>query len=154
MLGECAVKINEIWGGGSLKGIGAELLKKAGGEQNWKATVKAVTPNAASIASQLPPSQQVAQNQQAPSAPEEDISKIVPAGKQFRFLNPELPGSFIIIRQDGYWQDRIPKHLAGQVKKVNGLYPVQREENIKKFNEFYNQAADTGKVIEEPVHAL
>ena len=86
--------------------------------------------------------------------PETDISQTVPAGKQFRFQNPDLPGTFIIIRQDGYFQDRISKNLAGQVKKVNGLYPVLRPDNITKYNQYYNQAADMGQVREEPVHAL
>lgn len=149
------MKINEIFGGASLKGIGKELYRNVAGDTNYQADKKF----AQGVKSKFAPAP-TASATPAPAAtpadtsPETDISKTVPPGKQFRFLNPELPGSYIIIRQDGYWQDRIAKHLAGQVKKVNGLYPVQREENIKKYNEYYNQAADSNRVREEPVHAL
>jgi hypothetical protein len=84
-----------------------------------------------------------------------DIRQTVPAGSQYRFPNPEPnANNNIIIRQDGYYVDRIPKQLIGRVKKVNGLYPVQRQENIDKFNKYYDLQADRGLVREEPIHAL
>ena len=161
------MKVNEIWGGGSLAGVGAELAKKAGGEANWDATAKqskkiwdaiknkfvdapVITPDADKAVSSNPPAPTVP----APTVPVTDITQLVPHGKQFRFLNPELPGSYIIIRSDGYYQDKIPRNLTGQVKKVNGLYPVLRLENIKKINQYYDEAADRGRVKEEPVHVL
>jgi hypothetical protein len=93
--------------------------------------------------------------QQAQNNPVTDIKQTVPAGFQFRFPNPEPnANNNIIIRQDGYYVDRIPKSLVGRVKKVNGLYPVQRQENIDKFNKYYDLQADRGLVKEEPIHAL
>lgn len=91
-----------------------------------------------------------------PAGPEIDISKIVPADTQYKFRNPEVPGGFIIIRQTGYYVDSLPAALKSQVKrdKATGLYPVLRAENIKKYNQYYNAAADANGVREEPVHAL
>jgi hypothetical protein len=93
----------------------------------------------------------------APAAgPARDIRQTLEPGKQYRFQNPENPGTFIIIRPDGYFVDKLPKQLIGTVKKdrITGLFPVLRDENIQKYNSYYNQAADAGRVIEEPVHAL
>ena len=102
------------------------------------------------------PSSQVPQATSTPAAPATDIKDTVPAGKQFRFKNPENPGTYIIIRQTGYYVDKLPQNLQGQVKrdKATGLYPVLRAENIAKYNQYYDQAADAKAVIEEPVHAL
>lgn len=167
------MKVNEIWGGGSLAGVGAELAKKASGEENWNATTKqskkiwdaiknkfvnapVITPDAdkSDTVSSMPTAAPTPTPVPTPSQPVTDISKTVPPGRQFRFQNPDFPGSYIIIRQDGYFQDKIPKNLNGQIKKVNGLYPVLRPDNIKKYNVYYDQAADAGRVKEEPVHAL
>ena len=89
------------------------------------------------------------------SGPTTDIRQTVPNGMQYKFPNPE-PNSNnnIIIRQDGYYVDRIPKQLVGRVRKVNGLYPVLRQDNIDKFNKYYDLQADRGLVREEPVYAL
>jgi len=95
---------------------------------------------------------------QQPTAtgPETDISRTVPAGMQYKFQNPDNPGGFIIIRQTGYYVDSLPRNLKGQVRrdKATGLYPVLRPSNIKKYNEYFDKAADAKAVIEEPVHAL
>lgn len=102
------------------------------------------------------PSSEPAPEPTQPAGPEIDISKIVPADTQYKFRNPEVPGGFIIIRQTGYYVDSLPAALKSQVKrdKATGLYPVLRAENIKKYNEYYNAAADANRVREEPVHAL
>lgn len=85
-----------------------------------------------------------------------DISQTVPPGMQYRFLNPEYPGVEVVIRNDGYYFKQLPKPLIGQVKrdKASGMYPVLRQDNIRKLNDYYNDAADRGHVIEEPVAAL
>ncbi len=92
----------------------------------------------------------------AGSGPESDISKTVEPGMQYRFQNPENPGGFIIVRQTGYYLDQLPRALQGQVKrdKATGLYPVLRPANIKKINQYYDQASDAGSVVEEPAAAL
>lgn len=102
------------------------------------------------------PSSEPAPEPTQPAGPEIDISKTVPADTQYKFRNPEVPGGFIIIRQTGYYVDSLPAALKSQVKrdKATGLYPVLRAENIKKYNEYYNAAADANRVREEPVHAL
>ena len=102
------------------------------------------------------PSSEPAPEPTQPAGPEIDISKTVPADTQYKFRNPEVPGGFIIIRQTGYYVDSLPAELKSQVKrdKATGLYPVLRAENIKKYNQYYNAAADANRVKEEPVHAL
>ena len=164
--------ITEGWGN-VVKGMAKDFVgsQNVAGTQNWldkRATAAAISKDAetSSLAQRMARAKQTPDNNDPtatgagpsasakPTSPESDISKLVPDGMQFKFQNPDLPGSFIIIRQDGYWQDRIPRNLAGQVKKVNGLYPVLRPENIRKFNSYYNNAADNGRVREEPLHAL
>ena len=86
-----------------------------------------------------------------------DISKTLPDNEtQYRFPYPEEPTIDVIIRQDGYYLTRLPKHLQGQVKKDSktGLFPVKLSTSISKINKYYDQAAELGKVKEEPVHAL
>lgn len=89
--------------------------------------------------------------------PVTDISKtIANPDVQYRFMHPDYPGVEVIIRQTGYYYKQLPPELRGQVKrdKATGLYPVLRQENIKKLNDYYNAAADAGRVIEEPTSAL
>ena len=87
---------------------------------------------------------------------EVDISKTLSPTTQYRFLHPEYPGVEIIIRNSGYYLNRLPRSLTGMVKKDKdtGLYPVLRPENIRAINSYYNDAADMGRVVEEPVFAL
>lgn len=91
------------------------------------------------------------------AAAETDISKTVEPGMQYKFANPEDPTINIIIRNSGYYYDRLPPELrGGQVKrdKDTGLYPVTRPDNIKKINAWYDQLADRRRVIHEPISAL
>lgn len=88
---------------------------------------------------------------------ETDISKTVEPGMQYKFPNPEDPTINIIIRNGGYYYDRLPPDLrGGQVKrdKATGLYPVTRPDNINKINAWYDRLADRNRVIHEPISAL
>ncbi len=87
-----------------------------------------------------------------------DISQTLAStpNRQYRFADPENPTIDVIIRSTGYYLTKLPQELQGQVKRdrATGLYPVQRPENIRKINQYYDRLADLGKVREEPVHAL
>lgn len=89
--------------------------------------------------------------------PEADISKCIDNPNiQYRFMHPEYPGVEVIIRQTGYYYKQLPAEFRGLVKrdKATGLYPVLRKDNIRKLNDYYNTAADAGRVAEEPISAL
>lgn len=97
------------------------------------------------------------QKQPSAAGPESDISKIVEPGMQYKFANPEDPTINIIIRNSGYYYDRLPTELrGGQVKRdrESGMYAVTRPDNIMKINQWYDRLADRGKVIQEPISAL
>lgn len=85
-----------------------------------------------------------------------DIKDTLKPGTQYRFPNPDYPGTQIIVRDSGWYIDRLPPQLRGQIKRdsATGLYPVLQPTNIKKYNLYYNQAADAGKVKDEPAAAL
>ena len=85
-----------------------------------------------------------------------DIKDTLDSGIQYRFANPDYPGTQIIVRNTGWYIDKLPQQLRGQIRrdKNTGLYPVLQPANIKKYNLYYNQAADAGKVKEEPAAAL
>lgn len=135
---------------GVLKNIGSalgrQILAKAGSTIGVSADqMIANSPKDPATAPTAPPPQ-----------PETDISKTLDNATQYKFLNPDYPGTSIIIRQSGYYIDRLPKVLVGQVKKdpKTGLYPVLRPDTIKKYNAYYDQAADRGQIKQEPIHAL
>ena len=176
MSGECAVKINEIisesWydtlskigqvaKGASYNKSRQIPLNPTNGQQwtgpnnkNWSfnsAQNKWVPKDQAQTAPTQPPVST------APTQPINDISKTLPNNEtQYRFPYPEEPTIDVIIRQDGYYLTRLPKHLQGQVKKDSktGLFPVKLSTSISKINKYYDQAAELGKVKEEPVHSL
>ena len=102
------------------------------------------------------PDQQAQQAQQDPNAPAADIKDTLDANTQYRFPNPDYPGVQIVVRNNGWFIDRLPPQLRGQIKRdsVTGLYPVLQPANIKKYNQYYNQAADAKRVREEPAAAL
>lgn len=85
-----------------------------------------------------------------------DIKDTLDPNMQYRFPNPDYPGTQIIVRNSGWYIDRLPQQLRGQIKRDSstGLYPVLQPANIKKYNLYYNQAADAGKVKDEPAAAL
>lgn len=90
------------------------------------------------------------------AGPESDISKTLDPYTQYKFEHPDYPGVNIVVRQGKWYIDRLPPQLRGQVPrdKETKLFPVLQPANIKKFNKYYNDAADMGKVKEEPAVAL
>jgi hypothetical protein len=92
----------------------------------------------------------------ATTGPEQDISKTLEPGQQYRFAFIEDPTIDVIIRQNGYFLTKLPAALQGQVKRdrATGLYPILRPANILKIQKYYNVAADQGRVKEEPAAAL
>lgn len=92
----------------------------------------------------------------AGTGPTDDIKDTLEPGQQYRFPNPDYPGTQIIVRDSGWYIDRLPQQLRGQIKrdKSTGLYPVLQPANIKKYNQYYDQAAHAGKVRDEPAAAL
>jgi hypothetical protein len=95
-------------------------------------------------------------NASAGIGPTADIKDTLEPGQQYRFPNPDYPGTQIIVRDSGWYIDRLPQELRGQIKrdKLTGLYPVLKLANIKKYNQYYDQAAHAGKVKDEPAAAL
>lgn len=95
-------------------------------------------------------------SQPAGPGPEDDISKTLDPYTQYKFEHPDYPGVNIIVRQGRWYIDRLPQQLRGQVQrdKETKLFPVLQPSNIKKYNKYYNDAADMGKVKEEPAVAL
>ena len=92
------------------------------------------------------------------SGPAEDIRSVIDADSQYKFPHPDYrdEGINIIVRKDGWFLDKLPAAMRGQVlrDKTTRLYPVLKSSNISKFNTFYNQAADLGRVKEEPKYLL
>ncbi len=91
-----------------------------------------------------------------PSGPATDIKDTLAPEMQYRFPNPDYPGTQIIVRNSGWYIDKLPVELRGQVRrdKTTGLYPVLKPNNIKQYNLYYNQAAENNRVKEEPAAAL
>jgi len=75
---------------------------------------------------------------------------------QYKFAHPDYEGINIVVRNDGWYLDKLPKELYGQVQrdKTTRLYPVRQPRNIKKFNDYYDQAADRKQVTQEPAFVL
>lgn len=94
--------------------------------------------------------------QDAGPGPEEDISSTLDPYTQYKFEHPEYPGTNIIVRQGRWYLDKLPSNFRGQVRrdKETRLFPVLQPANIRKYNKYYNDAADSGQVIEEPAVAL
>jgi hypothetical protein len=92
----------------------------------------------------------------ASTGPAADIKDTLDPEMQYRFPNPDYPGTQIIVRNSGWYIDKLPVELRGQVRrdKTTGLYPVLQPNNIKKYNLYYNQAAENNQVREEPAAAL
>lgn len=88
--------------------------------------------------------------------PATDISQTLDPYTQYKFEHPAYPGVNIVVRQGKWYIDRLPTELRGQVPrdKATKLFPVLQPANIKKYNKYYNDAADMGKVKEEPAVAL
>lgn len=121
-----------------------------------KQTAKARQQALDAVEHQLPKADEPEPVAEPAAEPEPDISQTLDSYTQYRFRHPEYPGIQIVIRQSGYYLDRLPKGLTGTVKKdkATGLYPVLRQDNIRKYNQYYDVAADMGRVIEEPIAAL
>lgn len=129
--------------------LGRQILAKSG--STIGASVKDMLANVPKDTAAVQPASPA-----ATPAPEADISQTLDDTTQYKFLNPDYPGTSIVIRKSGYYIDRLPKVLVGQIKKdpKTGLYPVLRPETIKKYNAYYDQAADRGQIKQEPIHAL
>ena len=99
--------------------------------------------------------QRVAQRN-APTGPATDIKDTLEPDTQCRFANPEFPGTQIIVRNSGWYLDRLPPELRGKVPvdKATRLYPILQPARIRKYNLYYNQAAEALKVKEEPATML
>jgi hypothetical protein len=91
-----------------------------------------------------------------PLTPATDIKDTLELGTQYRFPNPEFPGTQIIVRNSGWYLDRLPRELRGKVSidKTTKLYPILQTARIQKYNLYYNQAAESGKIKEEPASML
>lgn len=86
-----------------------------------------------------------------------DIKDTLDDNTQYRFPNPEYPGIQIIVRKSGWYLDQLPADKRGKVNrdKATKLFPVLLPANIARYNRYYDQAADAGKVVrEEPTAAL
>ena len=87
-----------------------------------------------------------------------DLNSTLDDTTQYRFDHPEhrAEGISIIVRKDGWYVDKLPKGLRGQMQRdpATRLYKVKQPKNIQKFNDYYNKAADAGRVIEEPADVL
>jgi hypothetical protein len=96
--------------------------------------------------------QQVAQH----PGPTSDIKDTLDTQMQYRFPNPEFPGTQIIVRKSGWYLDKLPPELRGEVNvdKTTRLYPVLQTRRIALYNQYYNQAAELGKIKEEPASML
>ena len=91
-----------------------------------------------------------------PSGPVADIKDTLDPTKQYRFANPEFPGTQVVVRNSGWYLDRLPPELRGKVPvdKATKLYPILQPARIQKYNLYYNQAADQNRVKEEPASML
>lgn len=89
-------------------------------------------------------------------SPEEDISKTLDPYTQYKFEHPDYPGINVVVRRGKWYLDKLPSTLRGQVQrdKETRMFPVLQPGNIRKFNQYYNDAADMGRVKEEPAVAL
>lgn len=93
-------------------------------------------------------------------SPEGDVSSLVPDGQQVIFDHPVESGIKIVIRKDGYFLTGLPSSMPpadrarAKRDKATRMYQVTRPENIQQINQYYNDAADAGKVREEPIHTL
>lgn len=149
------MQIHEI----TLKPVAEGVLKNIANSLGRRVIQKAASAtriSADAIMANAPKDTPAAGPAATPPEPEADISQTLDNTTQYKFLNPDYPGTSIIIRKSGYYIDRLPKVLVGQVKKdpKTGLYPVLRPDTIKKYNAYYDQAADRGQVKQEPIHAL
>ena len=97
----------------------------------------------------------------AEEAPEDgdayELNAILDDATQFRFPHPKHQNEDVevIVRRDGWYLNKLPKALRGQVpREKNRLYKVRQPANIAKLNQFYDRAAELGYVKEEPADAL
>jgi carboxylesterase type B len=75
---------------------------------------------------------------------------------QMIFPNTELPGINVIVRQEGFFFDRLPANLRSQVRRdpKTRLYPVLKADNIERLTAMYDKARAAKKVITKPIAAL
>jgi len=86
-----------------------------------------------------------------------ELNAILDDSTQFRFPHPKHQNEDVevIVRRDGWYLNKLPKALRGQVpREKNRLYKVRQPANIAKLNQFYDRAAELGYVKEEPADAL
>lgn len=87
-----------------------------------------------------------------------DVNATLDNTTQYRFPHPLFRADDvdIIVRRDGWYLNKLPKSLRGQVQrdKETRLYRVKQPANIQKFNDYYDKAADQGYVVEEPANVL
>jgi hypothetical protein len=132
-------------------------MATVGGEDKRE---KAYNKKIAGIRARAQQSAQQAKNPQPEpdSGPADDVKDIVAPDEQYRFSHPDYPGEGIniIVRNTGWYLDKLPQALRGRVKRDSAtrLYPVLQPNNIKKYNLYYNQAADANRVRHEPAHSL
>tara|TARA_Y100000389_G_scaffold194973_1_gene225700 strand:+ start:298 stop:828 length:531 start_codon:yes stop_codon:yes gene_type:complete len=87
-----------------------------------------------------------------------NINATLDSTTQYRFPHPLFRADDvdIIVRRDGWYLNKLPKSLRGQVQrdKETRLYRVKQPANIQKFNDYYDKAADQGYVVQEPADVL
>jgi hypothetical protein len=90
--------------------------------------------------------------------PNYDVNATLDNTTQYRFPHPLFRADDvdIIVRRDGWYLNKLPKSLRGQVQrdKETRLYRVKQPANIQKFNDYYDKAADQGYVVQEPADVL
>lgn len=93
-----------------------------------------------------------------PGNPNYDVNATLDNTTQYRFPHPLFRADDvdIIVRRDGWYLNKLPKSLRGQVQrdKETRLYRVKQPANIQKFNDYYDKAADQGYVVQEPADVL
>jgi hypothetical protein len=96
--------------------------------------------------------------QATPGNPNYDVNATLDNTTQYRFPHPLFRADDvdIIVRRDGWYLNKLPKSLRGQVQrdKETRLYRVKQPANIQKFNDYYDKAADQGYVVQEPADVL
>jgi|TARA_R110000822_G_scaffold68404_20_gene166383 hypothetical protein len=96
--------------------------------------------------------------QTIPGNPINDVNATLDKATQYRFPHPLFRADAvdIIVRSDGWYLNKLPKSLRGQVQrdKETRLYKVKQPANIQKFNDYYDKAADQKLVIQEPSDLL
>jgi len=96
--------------------------------------------------------------QTVPGNPNYDVNATLDNTTQYRFPHPLFRADDvdIIVRRDGWYLNKLPKSLRGQVQrdKETRLYRVKQPANIQKFNDYYDKAADQGYVVQEPADVL